>query len=89
MSLNKNCGASGCRVLLGNSNESGVNVNDNYHSDNANNNVGLLAGWNFCLLFSFYFWRRLLSQPPSIGRIYQQTFVDTYSKHAIKEILWR
>ncbi len=53
MDLSNNCeAAAGCRVLLGNSNENGTNVNDNYHSDNANNNVGLLAVWNFCLLFS-------------------------------------
>ncbi len=42
MDLGNNCEAAvGCRVLLGNSNENGTNVNDNYHSDNANNNVGL------------------------------------------------
>ena len=42
----------GCRVLLGNSNQNGSNVNNNYSADNANNNVGLLAGWNFCSSFT-------------------------------------
>ena len=38
--------------MLGNSNQNGSNVNNNYSADNANNNVGLLAGWNFCSSFT-------------------------------------
>jgi hypothetical protein len=39
-------GASGCRVLLGHSHGNGVDVYVGYHSDDANDGVGLLAGWN-------------------------------------------
>jgi len=39
-------GASGCRVLLGNSDEGGVSVGGNCPSDLDDFSVGLLAGWN-------------------------------------------
>jgi hypothetical protein len=47
--------------LLGNSNQNGSNVNNNYSVDNANNNIGLLAGWNFCSSFAAA--ERALSTP--------------------------
>ena len=38
--------ASGCRRLLGYSHPDGVYASDLCDSDDANHNVGLLAGWN-------------------------------------------
>jgi hypothetical protein len=60
----------GNKLVGSNGNGINVNVNDNY-DDNGNNNVGLAPRLAPELLspFSFYFGRRLLSQPPSIRPI--------------------